>query len=256
MENNPSAIKLATEKLKPSLSVQKQFDTLTSAINLFDISFLVSGAAMLGVCFLAFPKLIPMCLHREHLFLSIMLCILFAYIFGLVSRIMGKEVARWQGIHSEQADSITNETFVLYFKDIVGNNSPLYKMLSSNAPDVVFSYMWMKLDTGTNRDCRTRFLYVSRVWVLRAIFEGLIAPTMFLSLVVCINCFKPILPLFVEAEQTVGGAFLVCLIPLVFALSLFVVYLLAKEANHCAKTLMREVVVAYFDFFEGKRKDE
>lgn len=245
---------MATEKVKAALSFQKQFDTLTSSINLFDMSFLVSGAAMLGVCFLAFPVLVPLFLHGEHIMLSILLCILFAYIFGLVSRIIGKEVARWIGGILNSSDSITNETFERYFEKIVGKNySPLCEMRGHKSKDVIYSYMWMKLDTSTNPDCRTRFLYVSRIWVLRAIFEGLIAPTLLLAVTISINCFKPILPLFVNVEAIVGSTFLMWLCPAIVILTIFVVYLLAKEANHCANTQMREVVVAYFDFIEDGR---
>lgn len=241
---------MATEKVKAALSFQKQFDTLTSSLNLFDMSFLVSGAAMLGVCFLAFPVLVPLFLHGEHIILSILLCILFAYIFGLVSRIIGKEVARWIGCLFYSPDSITDEAFKKYFEKIIDKKSPLYVMHEQNSKEVIYSYMWMKLDTSTNPDCRTRFLYVSRIWVLRAIFEGLIAPTMLLAVTISINCFKPILPLFVNVEAIVGSTFLMWLCPAIVILTLFVVYLLAKEANHCANTQMREVVVAYFDFIE------
>lgn len=244
---------MATEKVKASLSFQKQFDTLTSSLNLFDMSFLVSGAAMLGVCFLAFPVLVPLFLHGEHIILSILLCILFAYIFGLVSRIIGKDLARWIGVFFNTPDSITDEAFKKYFEKIIAKKSPLYVMHEQNSKDVIYSYMWMKLDTSTNPDCRTRFLYVSRIWVLRAIFEGLIAPTMLLAVTISINCFKPILPLFVNVEAIVGSTFLMWLCPAIVILTIFVVYLLAKEANHCANTQMREVVVAYFDFIEDGR---
>ena len=253
MENNQPTITMATEKVKAALSFQKQFDTLTSSLNLFDMSFLVSGTAMLGVCFLAFPVLVPLFLHGEHIILSILLCILFAYIIGLMSRIIAKEVARWLGGLFNSPDSITDEAFEKYFEKIIDKNSPLYVMHERNSKDVIYSYMWMKLETSTNHDCRTRFLYVSRIWVLRAIFEGLIAPTLLLAVTISINCFKPILPLFVNVEAIVGSTFLMWLCPAIVILTLFVVYLLAKEANHCANTQMREVVVAYFDFIEDGR---
>lgn len=256
MENNQPTITMTTEKVKAALSFQKQFDTLTSSINLFDMSFLVSGAAMLGVCFLAFSVLVPQFLHGEHIILSILLCILFAYIFGLVSRIIGKEEARWIGGLFNSPDSITDEAFEKYFEKIIDKNSPLYVMHEQNSRDVIYSYMWMKLDISTNPDCRMRFLYVSRIWVLKAIFEGLIAPTMLLAVTICINCFKPVLPLFVNVEAIVGSTFLMWLCLMIVILAFFVVYLLAKEANHCANTQMREVVVAYFDFIEDGRTKE
>lgn len=37
------------------MDFQKQFDTVTGALNIFDMSYLVSGATMLGVLVYAFP---------------------------------------------------------------------------------------------------------------------------------------------------------------------------------------------------------
>ena len=43
--------------------------------------------------------------------------------------------------------------------------------------------LWMKLDKPDNADCRSRFMYISRFWVLRAIYEGLIPSVIVLGFV-------------------------------------------------------------------------
>lgn len=39
------------------MNIQKQFDTVTGALNIFDMSYLVSGVTMLGVLVYAFHLL-------------------------------------------------------------------------------------------------------------------------------------------------------------------------------------------------------
>lgn len=61
--------------------------------------------------------------------------------------------------------------------------SPQIVKIKSMGMDMAYSYMWMKLDKSDNAGCRSRFLYVSHFWVLRAIYEGLIPSVIVLGLV-------------------------------------------------------------------------
>lgn len=47
------------------MDFQKQFDTVTGALNIFDMSYLVSGATMLGVLVYAFPDLKGFVFHKD-----------------------------------------------------------------------------------------------------------------------------------------------------------------------------------------------
>ena len=113
--------------------------------------------------------------------------------------------------------------------------------------------MWMKLDTNENADCRNRFLYVSRIWVLRAIYEGLIPSIIFLAFIVLCNGDLE------QLSNTVLGVYIAYIgISLTFITTTILIAILAKEAHHCDETLKREIIVAYYDFFgnkEDKRED-
>lgn len=47
------------------MDFQKQFDTVTGALNIFDMSYLVSGTTMLGVLVYAFPGLKDFCISQR-----------------------------------------------------------------------------------------------------------------------------------------------------------------------------------------------
>ena len=127
---------------------------------------------------------------------------------------------------------------------------------------MAYSYMWMKLDKSDNADCRSRFLYVSRFWVLRAIYEGLIPSVMVLGFVLFAKCqtivvcpalgkghgFKIVM---LGLAKNIGITWLYnyILFLVILSLMLLVGYLLAKEAKRCVETQIREVVVAYYNFF-------
>ena len=50
------------------------------------------------------------------------------------------------------------------------------KKLMEDDKNIAYSYMWMRLDKLQDEDCRSRFVFASGSWVLRAIYEGLIPP--------------------------------------------------------------------------------
>ena len=60
------------------MDFQKQFDTVTGALNIFDMSYLVSGTTMLGVLVYAFPGLKDFVFHKDQVIVSIMICVVFA----------------------------------------------------------------------------------------------------------------------------------------------------------------------------------
>lgn len=46
------------------MNIQKQFDTVTGALNIFDMSYLISGTAMLGLLIYAFPEFKGFVFHK------------------------------------------------------------------------------------------------------------------------------------------------------------------------------------------------
>ena len=128
-----------------------------------------------------------------------------------------------------------------------------------------YSYMWMRLDNSQDEDCRSRFVFASRSWVLRAIYEGLIPPVFILAATILVKYFSVWKEWCNTFCQWLGGWSGV-LIPswgeniivsilgavVVTFISYIIVKLLAREARRCANTQIREVIVAYYHFVENK----
>ena len=249
------------------MDFQKQFDTVTGALNIFDMSYLVSGATMLGVLVYAFPGLKDFVFHKDQVTVSIIICIVIAYVLGMISWIAGKQFRYWMMKH--YGDKKTNdEDFKSKFQETAqcfNFQGETIKKLMEDDKNIAYSYMWMRLDKSQDEDCRSRFVFASRSWVLRAIYEGLIPPVFVLAATILFKYFsvwkgwcealsqwqsgwtgKIILP---WGENIIVGV--IGAVVMTFA-SYIIVKLLAREARRCANTQIREVIVAYYHFVENK----
>ena len=247
------------------MDFQKQLDTVTGALNIFDMSYLVSGATMLGVLVYAFPDLKGFVFHKDQVTVSIIVCIIIAYVLGIISWIAGKQFRYWMMEHfgekktnDEDFESKFNETAQCF-----NFQGETIKKLMEDDKNIAYSYMWMRLDKSQDEDCRSRFVFASRSWVLRAIYEGLIPPVFVLAATILFKYFsvwkgwcealsqwqsgwtgKIILP---WGENIIVGV--IGAVVMTFA-SYIIVKLLAREARRCANTQIREVIVAYYHFIE------
>lgn len=250
------------------MNIQKQFDTVTGALNIFDMSYLVSGVTMLGVLVYAFPSLKGFVFHKDQVMVSIIVCIVIAYVLGMISWIAGKQFRYWMMKHF--GDKKTNdEDFESKFQETAqcfDFQGETIKKLMEDDKNTAYSYMWMRLDISQDEDCRSRFVFASRSWVLRAIYEGLIPPVFVLAATILVKYFsvwkgwcetfsqwqsgwtgKIILPWGENIIVSILGAVVMTFV------SYIVVKLLAREARRCANTQIREVIVAYYHFVENKQ---
>lgn len=250
------------------MDFQKQFDTVTGALNIFDMSYLVSGTTMLGVLVYAFPGLKDFVFHKDQVIVSIMICVVFAYVLGMISWIAGKQIRYWMMKHFWQKKT-NDEDFESKFEETVQYfdfQDETIKKLMKDDKNVAYSYMWMRLDNSQDEDCRSRFVFASRSWVLRAIYEGLIPPVFIFAAALLVKYFsvwkgwcetfsqwqseftgKIILPWGENIIVSILGAVVMTFV------SYIVVKLLAREARRCANTQIREVIVAYYHFVENKQ---
>ena len=252
------------------MDFQKQFDTVTGALNIFDMSYLVSGATMLGVLVYAFPGLKDFVFHKDQVTVSIIICIVIAYVLGMISWIAGKQFRYWMMKHF--GDKKTNdEDFESKFQETAQcfdfQGETIKKLMKDNN-SAAYSYMWMRLDNSQDEDCRSRFVFASRSWVLRAIYEGLIPPVFVLAATILVKYFsvwkgwcetfsqwqsdwtgKIILPWGENIIVGVIGAVVMT------SASYIIVKLLAREARRCANTQIREVIVAYYHFIEDREQE-
>ena len=249
------------------MDFQKQFDTVTGALNIFDMSYLVSGATMLGVLVYAFPGLKGFVFHKDQVTVSIIICIVIAYVLGMISWIAGKQFRYWMMKHF--GDKKTNdEDFKSKFQETAqcfNFQDETIKKLMEDDKNIAYSYMWIRLDKSQDEDCRSRFVFASRSWVQRAIYEGLIPPVFILAATILVKYFsvwkgwcealsqwqsdwtgKIIFPW--GENIIVGGIGAVVMT----SASYIIVKLLAREARRCANTQIREVIVAYYHFVENK----
>ena len=249
------------------MNFQKQFDTVTGALNIFDMSYLVSGATMLGVLVYAFPGLKGFVFHKDQVTVSIIICIVVAYVLGMISWIAGKQFRYWMMKHF--GDKKTNdEDFKFKFQETAqcfNFQGETIKKLIEEDKNIAYSYMWMRLDNSQDEDCRSRFVFASRSWVLRAIYEGLILPVFILAATILVKYF-PVWKGWCEALSqwqcgwtgkiilSWGENIIVSILGVVVMTftSYIIVKLLAREARRCANTQIREVIVAYYHFVENK----
>ena len=249
------------------MNFQKQFDTVTGALNIFDMSYLVSGATMLGVLVYAFPGLKGFVFHKDQVTVSIIICIVVAYVLGMISWIAGKQFRYWMMKHF--GDKKTNdEDFKFKFQETAqcfNFQDETIKKLMEDDKNIAYSYMWMRLDKSQDEDCRSRFVFASRSWVLRAIYEGLIPPVFILAVTILVKYFpvwKGWCETFSQWQSGWTGKIILSwgeniivsilgVVVMTFT-SYVIVKLLAKEARRCANTQIREVIVAYYHFVENK----
>ena len=251
------------------MDFQKQLDTVTGALNIFDMSYLVSGATMLGVLVYAFPDLKGFVFHKDQVTVSIIVCIIIAYVLGMISWIAGKQFRYWMMEHfgekktnDEDFESKFNET-----AQCLNFQGETIKKLIEEDKNIAYSYMWMRLDNSQDEDCRRRFVFASRSWVLRAIYEGLIPPVFILAATILVKYFSVWIGWCETFFQWLGDwsgmvipswgkNTIVGLIGVVIMTSIayIIVKLLAREARRCANTQIREIIVAYYHFVEARKQ--
>lgn len=251
------------------MDFQKQFDTVTGALNIFDMSYLVSGATMLGVLVYAFPGLKDFVFHKDQVTVSILICVVLAYVLGMLSWIAGKQIRYWMMEHFGEKKT-NDEDFESKFKETAQRfnfQGETIKKLMEDDKNIAYSYMWMRLDKSQDEDCRSRFVFASRSWVLRAIYEGLIPPVFILAATILVKYF-PVWKgwcntfcqwLVVWSGVVIpswGKNVIVGLLGVVIMTSIayIIVKLLAREARRCANTQIREVIVAYYHFIEEREQ--
>lgn len=233
------------------LDFQKQFNAVTGALNLFDMSYFVSGAAMFLSLLLVFTDTISKFIDKDHLIFSCIGCIVAIYILGILCWITGKNLRYFFMFVTTRK---RNAVAIAFEKEFTTNYEALglsentrisHIVNGANGKSVAYSYMWAMLDRSENSDCRERFLYASRFWVLRAIYEGLIVPVAFLITCFYINYYNccGIFSFKISNMVFYPLSFIVYV-----AFAYMFIYLLTNEAKTCANTQIREILVAYKRF--------
>lgn len=252
------------------MDFQKQFDTVTGALNIFDMSYLVSGATMLGVLVYAFPDLKGFVFHKDQVTVSIIICIVIAYVLGMISWIAGKQIRYWM-MKRFWEKKTNDEDFESKFKETAqcfNFQGETIKKLMEEDKNIAYSYMWMRVDKSQDEDCRSRFVFASRSWVQRAIYEGLIPPVFVLAATILVKYFS-VWKGWCEALSQWQSGWSGIVIPswgknaivgllgviIMTFIAYIIVKLLAREARRCANTQIREIIVTYYHFIEARKQE-
>lgn len=236
------------------MNFQKQFDTITGALSLFDLSYWISGTALLLSLVYVNPKLMDFLVQDNKLFLSMIFCLITAYVAGLVSWVIGKRLRYILMVVYKRNRKAVKKDFENLFDEAICvcniNEHSKIKSMLTQSKLLTYSYMWMKLDQSDNADCKQRFDYICRFWTFRAIYEGLIPPVIIMSVafyrnyIIKCSCDLSCLCKVVSSFDICG-----CLCTLTYGcFVLFLVGCLAQEARKCFKTQLREVVLAFSAF--------
>lgn len=236
------------------MNFQKQFDTITGALSLFDLSYWISGTALLLSLIYVNPKLMDFLFQDDKLFISMISCVITAYVAGLVSWVIGKRLRYILMVIYKRKMKAVKIDFENLFAEAIHvcniNDRSKIKSMLAKSKTLTYSYMWMKLDQSENADCKRRFDYICRFWTFRAIYEGLIPPVIIMSVAFYCNyitkcsCELSCLCKVVSSFDICG-----CLCALIyFCFVLFLVGCLAMEARKCFKTQLREVILAFSVF--------
>lgn len=124
------------------MDFQKQFDTVTGALNIFDMSYLVSGATMLGVLVYAFPDMKGFVFHKDQVTVSIIVCIVIAYVLGMISWIAGKQFRYWMMEHFWEKKT-NDKDFEFKFKETAqcfNFQGETIKKLVEDDKNIAYSY--------------------------------------------------------------------------------------------------------------------
>lgn len=236
------------------IDFQKQFDSVTGALNLFDLSYLISGAAMLGVLSYTYPEFRYFLVHKDNMIFSAIICVVAAYISGVICWVIGKRFRYLLLVLRKRNLKAVKKDFEKLFDEALSvceieERSKIKKMANRNKT-LTYSYMWMKLDKTSHAPCKRRFDFISRFWTFRAIYEGLIPPFVLGAFLLYPShfstcfCDEKCICKVVEWDDLCDVFFFFFYFITIFC----IVALLAMEARKCFKTQLREVVLAFSVF--------
>lgn len=206
-------------------SFQKIIDILSNAFSILDFSYIISG----GFTFIII--LFDLHYHHYELFIrnitiTIVCGIFLAYICGLSSWIIGKLIRKiFQN---------TDKDFEETYDRAINALAPDALSLPVSDKKLAYSYMWIELQK--REEAKERIVFINRMWVMRAVFEGLIF-SFIVALAVLID-LKWVLNEEISYYKSI----------IIFTILVLLACLSAIEANRYAKAQIEEVILSYYSY--------
>lgn len=206
-------------------SFQKIIDILSNAFSILDFSYIVSGGFTLGIVLFDFHY------HYYEFFIrnisiTIVCGIFLAYICGLSSWIIGRLIRKIV----QNTDKDFEETYDRTMNALASNALSL----SVSDKKLAYSYMWIELHK--KEEAKEQIIFMNRMWVMQAVFEGLI-----FSFIVAIGVL-------IDLKWGLNKDISWLEFIVIFAVLLSSVWLSAIEARRYARTQIREVILSYYSY--------
>ena len=206
-------------------SFQKIIDILSNAFSILDFSYIVSGGFTLGIV------LFDLHYHYYEFFIrnisiTIVCGIFLAYICGLSSWIIGRLIRKIV----QNTDKDFEETYDRTMNALASNALSL----SVSDKKLAYSYMWIALHK--KEEAKEQIIFMNRMWVMQAVFEGLI-----FSFIVAIGVL-------IDLKWGLNKDISWLEFIVIFAVLLSSVWLSAIEARRYARTQIREVILSYYSY--------
>jgi ABC-type multidrug transport system fused ATPase/permease subunit len=206
-------------------SFQKIIDILSNAFCILDFSYIVSGGFTLGIV------LFDLHYHYYEFFIrnisiTIVCGIFLAYICGLSSWIIGRLIRKMV----QNTDKDFEETYDGTMNALASNALSL----SVSDKKLAYSYMWIELHK--KEEAKEQIIFMNRMWVMQAVFEGLI-----FSFIVAIGVL-------IDLKWGLNKDISWLEFIVIFAVLLSSVWLSAIEARRYARTQIREVILSYYSY--------
>ena len=206
-------------------SFQKIIDILSNAFSILDFSYIVSGGFTLGIVLFALHY------HYYEFFIrnisiTIVCGIFLAYICGLSSWIIGRLIRKIV----QNTDKDFEETYDRTMNALASNALSL----SVSDKKLAYSYMWIELHK--KEEAKEQIIFMNRMWVMQAVFEGLI-----FSFIVAIGVL-------IDLKWGLNKDISWLEFIVIFAVLLSSVWLSAIEARRYARTQIREVILSYYSY--------
>lgn len=208
-------------------NIQKIIDVLSDAFSILDFSYIISG----GFTFAAI--LYDLHYHGYDFFIlnipiTVICGIFLAYICGLFSWIIGKNIRRKC---LKNIDSDFEQTFDKTIQSI--NKASLSLPIYESNRKEAYSYMWIALKK--EEKAKEQVTFLNRMWVMQAVFEGLI-----FSLIITI----PVSIDLIFLRKCIVLNFILAFIFIV--LLLCSIFLSCIEAQRYAREQIKGMILSYY----------
>ncbi len=222
-------------------NIQKIIDTISGALSFFDFSFIVSGSVTYGaICYYLWQM--EWLIILDGIWLEIFISVVFIYVSGLVSFILGKRLRVWilkkrrgKGSNAFKHYYLKIEKYLSCCDERTGD------VMTEEQLKLKYTKMWAELREC--EECEKTIVFINRFWVMQAVCEGLLLS----SIVIII----------------VGGLLMIChLCCNGVSWEIFLQYLLLiitgsigaiafyKEGRRYAESQIEEVIIAYYKYIK------